>query len=364
MKSKFYILFIVSLFLPLLNWRTGNNLMSRVAAQQNQQCEQIARVDRIEGEASLIPHQGASKPLQDDQILCKGDKIDIAAEATLTIICNTNNQSQRFPISGESQEWGVANLCPPITLCDGKDCVRGEDQQTFHIIYPSNTALQINNPRFRWSSVSGATQYTVKLEDFEEVKIWEKTVNQNEMDYPSKEAKLLEFGKVYILTIEALRNENLSVITKETELKLLNEDDIRDVKADAERLKQAGPEAISLLMDLYRQYKLKADAIAYLEELVEQGKQSATIYRYLGDLYWEVERPLKKIENAYLNGLKLATNDRNKGNQALIYARLGEINKKMGNTEKAREMFNNAINCYEEAEDMKNAENVRRFLSH
>lgn len=359
MKSKFWISFIFSLLLTLLSW-FGNNLMPRVVAEQNQQCEAIARVDKIRGEASRIPLHGESDPLAVNQRLCRGDLIEIAAEAQVTVTCNANKQSESFPISSAIKKWGVANICPPLSICDRKDCNLGPEDSFDIIIYPSNTALTINNPKFSWSSVPDATHYTLTLKDFGEEEIWEKTVDTNEMDYPSENGIFLEFGEDYILTVEAFRDDKSLVVAKKTVLTLLDEDEI---KADAEQLRPKDSETIPSLVRFYRNEGLNARAIAYLEGLDEQGNQSSAIYFYLGDLYWQVERREDAVK-AYLKSLQLAeANHQNQLSKALIYARLGQAYQKMGKTEEAGKRLNQAIKYYQEAGDGENAEKVGEFLS-
>lgn len=366
MKSKFWISFIFSLLLTLLSCWTSNNLMPRVAAEQNRQCEAIALVDKIRGEAYRIDPEGKSEPLAVNQRLCKGDKINIEAKAQVTVICNVNKQPLTFKISSESQEWGVANLCPSIDLCDGNACYRGKQTkkptENFHIIYPSKTSLTENKPTFRWEDVPDATDYTVTLVQTGKGKIWQKTVKTTDMNYPDRE-KPLEFGTVYNLTVKAFNRENSSGITTKTTFKMIEKDQVTEVELRANQFKQNDPETIPFLLDIYRRYNLRAKAIADLEKLVDQGNESARIYLELGDLYWQVKRPFHKIKEAYDNSLKLAAHHQNKSSQALAYTRLGKIYQEKGDRATADDNFNKAKECYQEAEDEENAEKVRNFIS-
>ncbi len=372
MKRKISISLIFCLLSILFDWDSENNwkLALKSVAAEKTDCTVIATVESIGGEPFLS--RGWREPnleMTEGQKLCETDVILMRLNAEVSLFCELINESRTLPSSIDQKLHSVGQRCDySEKLCDITDCHRGPEDD-FEIIYPSNTALLINNPSFRWQPFSNATNYMVVLKNvLVEGAIWRKTVNGTEMSYPADEPPLKK--GLYTLTIIPLQADNTPLkindreVSEETGFVILDREEAQEVRKQVEELELDSSNelgTILALLDLYKENNLRADAIEKLEELIDQGKSSVYLYRELGDLYWIINR-VSQAEKAYLDAISLAETDENLHARAFAHSRLGELYQIIKQKDKAAEMLEKAKNLYQEAGNTEGVERIEQWI--
>jgi tetratricopeptide (TPR) repeat protein len=176
--------------------------------------------------------------------------------------------------------------------------------------------------------------------------IWQTQLSETLVVYSGEPP--LESDVDYLLMIEAdtgasSQEENLPDLG----FGLLGENEAQRVSEGVAQLVNLDlpQEAKSLaLVHLYRGYDLKAEAIATLEALVNQGSQTAAVYRILGDLYLETGLNLL-AESRYLRAIELAAADVEA--QALAAASLVKVYEAIANRQEAIRWLTQAHNRYQ-----------------
>ncbi len=100
-----------------------------------------------------------------------------------------------------------------------------------------------------------------------------------------------------------------------------------------------------ILAYLYRGNELNAEAIEVLEELLNCGSQTTTVYQLLGDIYQQVGLSLMAKE-FYGQGLALTAEKENSEVKAMMQWGLGEVEYTLGNRDKAVEWLEKAKATY------------------
>lgn len=282
----------LSLMLTTAGWEISSNWMSMipvaVAASEKVFNGQIIQ---IQGNVQLMRSPGQVIRPKTGTRLYPGDKLLIAKGAQVLIQCT--DLTTRLVRAGENQ----LNSCPNNT--EQAECSPGTyrcphrgDQIAWtdgipYIISPRRTALLNDKPTLRWNPVSGAKSYTVSVEG-ENVN-WKTQVTDTQVVY-SGEPPLKPGGR-YLLTVVA--DTGASSVDEPVQpgglnFGLLDQTQAQRVQAQAKQITQQTwtDQAKALaLANLYTENGLIADAIATLEKLVNNGVQTAPIYRTLGDLY-------------------------------------------------------------------------------
>jgi tetratricopeptide (TPR) repeat protein len=104
------------------------------------------------------------------------------------------------------------------------------------------------------------------------------------------------------------------------------------------------PDAIKTLVlveEVYPKYNLTAEAIDALLTLIEQGTETAYIYRLLGDLYVKSGLQLS-AEESYQTAIELAAAEPNLEEQTLTYLGLGTLYQTVNKSEKAKDALEQA----------------------
>ncbi len=166
----------------------------------------------------------------------------------------------------------------------------GSNPQIPYTLHPRMTYLFHDRPTFRWNGVEGVNTYTVRLLGSGGVE-WQTEVSSTEVVYPD-EAPPLNRGVKYLVTVEA---DNGSSSLQDgggiLGFELLREYKIPKVEAEVAKISQledrTEEERALTLAELYRRENLTAEAIVTLEPLVQQGSQTALVFRALGELYTE-----------------------------------------------------------------------------
>ena len=102
-----------------------------------------------------------------------------------------------------------------------------------------------------------------------------------------------------------------------------------------------------ILAQLYRGYKLYADAVVVLEGLVTQGSEEVNVYQLLGKTYLDTGLP-QLAKGYYEKALDLATSSGNISLQADIEMGLGIAYGNLGEKEKAVQLLEKAKVNYQE----------------
>jgi tetratricopeptide (TPR) repeat protein len=97
----------------------------------------------------------------------------------------------------------------------------------------------------------------------------------------------------------------------------------------------AATKTLILVEDVYPQYKLFAQGIDELSELIESGTESANIYRLLGDYYIRSGLALPAQES-YTQAIALATASENLEEEALARWGMGTVYGRVGEQAQAR----------------------------
>jgi tetratricopeptide (TPR) repeat protein len=227
-----------------------------------------------------------------------------------------------------------------------------------YLITPRETDILTNRPQLRWNAVSGATNYTIKIDGVN----WEAQTKKTEIVYPGKPP--LEAERRYRVTIEADNGESstseavvgFTILDEQTQKTVL--DAVRTVKQQ-----QLSPEEAGLVLaHLYRGYGLYADAVEVLEGLVKQDSQIATVYQLLGDTYLEIGLP-QLAKKPYEKALKLATNTEDLSVQAGIQAGLGTAYRLLGNDSEAVQWLKKAKGGYDELGDISQVQELDKTIN-
>jgi hypothetical protein len=285
--------------------------------------------------------------------LYPGDLLQPAPRARVLVQCANGKTIWHVP---DGMVSGTTNGCPPQTIPVSRprgDIIppRGRINSLIpYIISPRRTLVLNPLPTLKWNAVPGASRYTVSLLADEDV-IWQTDLSETFVVYSGEPP--LESGVDYLLIIET----DTGASSKKEELPdlgfgLLDENEQERVCESVEQLVNLdlAQEAKSLaLVHLYRGYDLKAEAIATLEALVNQGSQTAAVFRTQGDLYLEIGLYLL-AESRYLRALELAATDVE--GQALAAASLGKVYEAIANRQEAIRWLTQARNQYQVLGDM------------
>ena len=209
-------------------------------------------------------------------------------------------------------------------------------QQLPYLISPRNTNVFNESLTILWNQVSGASQYKVKVGD------WERETKETQIVYDGE----LEPGEFYSVTVVA---DNGATSTQEDDGQnswfIVLEDEeaktFREQVAVIQQQELSQEQKGLILAYFYRGKELNAEAIQVLEGLVKSGNQTATVYQLLGDIYRQVGLNLMAKE-VYQQGLKLTTDEEKSEVKAKMQWGLGEVEYVLGNRDEAAEFLEKA----------------------
>lgn len=307
------VLSITLLMLTTMNVEIDHNsrsLISEAAAISGQVSN--GQIIQIEGNVQLKrTSTNTIRPTVGTR-LYPGDELIAAKGAQAIVQCN--DLSTKIVKAGQNQANGgcpnptEAAQCSPGTY---KCPHRGDIAWTEgipYIISPRRTALLNKQPTLRWNAVPGAKSYTVSVEG-DNVN-WTKQVSETQLVYPSEQP--LQPGGRYLLTIVAdtgATSVQEPVKPGGLNFSLLDATQSQQIQAQIQQISQQKwtEQAKALaLANLYTENGLIADGIAILEKLVNNGTQTAPIYRSLGDLYFKYLLLLPQAATYYSKAVELA----------------------------------------------------------
>ena len=208
------------------------------------------------------------------------------------------------------------------------------------MISPRNTYIFNDSLTIRWNEVSGATNYKVKVED------WERETKDNQIIYDGE----LESGEYYRMTVvadngAASKDEDDTrtiwfIVLEDQEAKTLREQ-VEAIEQDELSQDQKG----LILAHFYIKNQLYFEAIQVLEELVKSGSQALSVHKLLGDIYQQVGLSLMAKE-IYQQGLGLTVEENNSEVKGTMEWSLGAIEYFLGNKDKAVKYLRKAKASY------------------
>ncbi|MGK7943601.1 MAG: tetratricopeptide repeat protein [Microcystaceae cyanobacterium] len=273
------------------------------------------------------------------------DKIKLGNNASVTIYCSDRNQwtetqAGTYLVSqGCPEGEAVIRLCPDCNNTTTRDIVVVEERlkELPYLISPRHTLVLNDSLTLRWNEVSGATNYKVKVED------WERETKEAQIVYDEK----LEPGEFYSVTIVADNGvastdedkdgiDSWFIVLEDEEAKVLREQ-LEIIKHKELSQEQEG----LILAYFYRGNELNFEAIQVLEGFVKSGSETATVYQLLGDIYRQVGLSLM-AKQVYQQGLGLTVEEENSEVKAMMQWGLGEVEYVLGNRDEAVEWLKKA----------------------
>ncbi|NEP78785.1 MAG: tetratricopeptide repeat protein, partial [Okeania sp. SIO3B3] len=272
------------------------------------------------------------------------DKIKLGSNASVTVYCSDRNrwtveQPGTYLVSkGCSEGEAVIRLCPDCNNDKLRPPSIKEEtlQQLPYVISPRDTYVFNDSLTIRWNEVSGATNYTVMVED------WEGETNETQILYDGE----LEPGEPYFVTVVA---DNGATSKQEDEdyyyswFTVLEEEEAKTLREQVAVIKQqklSQEQEGLILAYFYREKKLNFEAIQVLEGLVKSESQKETVYKLLGDIYRQVGLSLMAKE-VYQQGLALTGGEKSEV-KAMMQWGLGEVEYVLGNRDEAVEWLEKA----------------------
>ncbi len=305
-------------------------------------------------------------------------------------------------------EHTLTNLgCPLIARTQSRRITPrgGENLEIPFMISPRSTAVLNNKPTLRWNAVTGVTNYTISLEEQRvgKGKVWTTEVSDRGMEYPNQppgsspvkyievdypaDASPLEPGVDYLAIVttqqqvkatDKCRNgwekqpeDPFKCITSSTKdegkglgFYLLDENEVQQIQELAANITQEldGEAQALALAHLYKENDLMVDAIATLETLLEQGSQTTGVYRFLGDLYQEVQLS-QLAEVRYTKAIELAKDSNDLVGQATAQFGLAKVLAARGLNNKAIQIGTEAKEAYATLGDTKLVRKLEQKLS-
>ena len=204
-----------------------------------------------------------------------------------------------------------------------------------------------DQPLLQWNEIPGASIYRVKVvnADTNET-LWETSATSSGIDYPGQPH--LQPGVNYLLIIETDDISSTVENVPDLAFSVLSEIDAQQLRDDTQRITaldltgEAENYALSLV---YYHYGLRAEAIEMFETIATADNQHSIIFRWLGDLYYEVGLNALAEEN-YQAAIMLAENSGNLEEQAIAQVGLAEVEAIFFRNDVATQLLENARALY------------------
>ncbi|MBD2198585.1 MULTISPECIES: tetratricopeptide repeat protein [Calothrix] len=244
----------------------------------------------------------------------------------------------------------------------------GVDASIPYIITPRHALLLSATPLLRWNPVSTVTEYNVEVTGPKGL-MWRTKTKANQIIYAGKP---LEAGLPYSLIVSTNTGKssqediapNRQQKASNLEFVILRQSEATLVKAQAAKISPTPlsneasalslanfygnyvlPESVisayKLPANTYKTYSLTSEAIALLESLIQQGKQSSLIYRTLGDLYWQTGL-VRLAEANYLKAIDSVQGLEDMEDWTLAQYSLGQVYAAINEPQQALEHYSQA----------------------
>jgi hypothetical protein len=315
------------------------------------------RVQRENYSNTILARQGTE--------LNRGDLLVPDQGVRVTVLCPTGVQRS---IAAPS---GLETVCPVWR----KEAVRGElaadsprelDDSTPYAQIPRDRLILNTAPTFYWDSSPGATQYHIEVSSPGSV-IWSTRTKLTQIVYAGEP---LESDVAYTLKViseqETRSSKTLSKMAVTTKFRVLRPEELATIQATIDELRtdQLADEATALMLATYYQdyslpqfaiadygltpttaetYSLSSEAITLLEahiRVMNQQRQtpSATLYRTLGNLYWE-NGLIERAAGAYTTAIAQVQTPEDLEDWTLSYYGLAQIYSVLNRSQHAAQWF-------------------------
>ncbi|MDE5068923.1 MAG: hypothetical protein O4861_16005 [Trichodesmium sp. St16_bin4-tuft] len=277
------------------------------------------------------------------------DKIKVIDNASATIYCSDKTRWIIDKPGIHSISDGCSEGSKIALINQGNNqSTRGAKAPAFeesleklpYLVSPRKTYV-LNAPlTIRWNEVPGATNYKVKVED------WERETKEGQISYDGK----LEPGEYYSITIVANNGatsqdeygrlesgDNWFIVLEDEKAETLREEFREKLEALKEAEKTQEEKEWSLAM-FYLDKTLYFDVIQILEGLVKSGSQKLEVYYLLGDMYQKVGLNLM-AKDIFQQGLALSVQQENSEYKGSIQQRLEWLESSLGIINKAGELL-------------------------
>ncbi len=215
------------------------------------------------------------------------------------------------------------------------------------VLAPRKTRLLDDRPLLRWSAVTGATSYTIRIDGTP----WQTEVTgATELAYPP-DAPALESGKGYRLVVEVAGRSSNEEAGPDLGFSLLAPAEAKAVRAEEARARGLGlsEEATRLLVaNLYAGRQLYAEALQALRAPGDAGQPA--LARLEGDLSLTVGL-VGDAEAAYLGAHEASAAGGDREGEALASRGLAAVYGLIGNPQEAAQYFREARSLYEQLGD-------------
>ncbi|MDJ0707191.1 MAG: tetratricopeptide repeat protein [Leptolyngbyaceae cyanobacterium MO_188.B28] len=303
----------------------------------------LARIMSIRGSVQLQREGWREfQPAYPGTALYGPDLLQPSRGSRVLVICPNGSTRWIVPAGTIS---AVNNGCPgtPSALKPQfgvGDLRGGSDPAVPYVIAPRRDSVLNPTPRLSWNPVEGAESYTAALQARGET-LWRFETEQTEIPYPDSEPELAP-RKLYTLVVTANTGSASTDEAVELRFNLLGGDQAGEAQAEIDAIRALDlPELLKTLIlveEIYPNYRLTAVAIADLTNLIDQGVETAQVYRLLGDVY--LKSGLRLLaEASYGQAIGLAIPSGELEEQVLAQLGLGELYSQVDEPEKAIRQF-------------------------
>ena len=251
-------------------------------------------------------------------------------------------------VGGKSSILLAKTICPE----NGDPCYEEGDRGSsisIQIIGPTvgNLLPTNNRPNLSWQPEAGAESYFVSIANFSGI-ILELETGDTQIIYPQDKPPL-EPNKDYTLTVETLIGNTAK--SGEVNFRLLGEEEAEKVEAAAAEIRNqnnlTAEEKVVQIAEMYEGRRLYSEAIALLNNSLNEGKISPEIYQTLGKVYREAGLSFL-AETPYQKGMELAINLEDKNAIAEAQVGLARVNISLENWQEAISLLEKARANYRE----------------
>jgi len=230
-------------------------------------------------------------------IICEnGVLFNLPQQSNLTLDCSATDDPR--VVARLDPALGQLSVSPSVTFTLASDvsrAPRAEQDRLPLLLGPRNTVITATRPAFHWQPVPAVSGYRLSL-SLSGGAMWSRETTATDLSYPA-DAPPLEPGSTNIVTLVTLDDETAA---DKSRLKLLSERDaatLAGAEAEIRALNVDQTSRAYLLAQLYRGWGMTDAAITQLERLTTTGVTSASLWRQLGDLYFEIGLYAQAEEN-------------------------------------------------------------------
>ncbi|MBE9037017.1 tetratricopeptide repeat protein [aff. Roholtiella sp. LEGE 12411] len=255
------------------------------------------------------------KRFEPGSLVCQGEQLEVLNGDHIKFLCLSsgdilNLSSGAIPRDKCAITDTSASTCNPSNLhvcLIRKGGNRQDDEPT--IIYPYTSSLMKTRPDIAWRPVPGATSYKVRVKgsEFE----WETIVDKTRITYPPEE-KELAFDQAFNISVIAYRKDYPPTADSFV-VNLFSEQEIKRVLDTVEQINSLSLPQDEAALDIDAVYVSRGfldESLEILTKVATAGSKNSTIYRVLGERYFEAGLP-DEAKRQYLIASELAKNSNN-----------------------------------------------------